>query len=191
MLFRSKEMGILRQRPVYSHEILTGFGDDWRFLAETALQVYERIDGSGYPHGLKRDEINEYARIIGLVDVYEAMIHSRPQRERFLHFSAIKEIIKTGKDKFARRYLKALVNIFSIFPLYSYIKLNSGAIGKVIGTHPDQPLRPMLKIIYDSRRHRLPAERIVDLPEHPLLNVVGSVEADELEDAGRLNGIEG
>ncbi|NOY70503.1 MAG: HD domain-containing protein [Deltaproteobacteria bacterium] len=179
-----KEMGILRQRPVYGHEILKRFGGTYRMLYETALQVYERIDGSGYPHGLRDDEINEYARIIGLVDVYEAMIHSRPQRERFLHFSAIKEIIKTGKEKFARRYLKALVNIFSIFPLYSYIKLNSGAIGRVIGTHPDHPLRPKLTILYDSRRKALHTERIVDLPDHPLLNIVDSFEAGELEAAG-------
>lgn len=180
--FTKKEMGIFRQRPVHGHEILSKFGGTHPWLAETALQVYERIDGSGYPHGLREDEINEYARIIGLVDVYEAMIHSRPQRERFLHFSAIKEIIKTGKEKFARRYLKALVNIFSIFPLYSYIELNSGAIGRVIGTHPDQPLRPRLQILYDSRRNTLPAARIVDLPEHPLLNIVGSVEAGAVEE---------
>jgi len=177
-----KEMGILRQRPVFSHEILSGLGDDWQYLAQTAIQVYERIDGSGYPYGLAGKEINEYARIIGLVDVYEALIHSRPQRERFLHFSAIKEIIKTGKAKFERRCLKALVNVFSIFPLYSYIKLNSGAIGMVIGTHPDRPLRPRLKIIYDSRGQRLPADRIVDLTEHPLLYIVDSVEVDSVDE---------
>ena len=181
----NQELGIFKQRPHYGYEILQAFKDDYPYLAQTAIQIHERIDGSGYPHGLRQDEIHDYAQIIGLVDVYEALIHSRPQRERFLHFKAVKEIIRTCKHKFQRRYLKALLNIFSIFPLYSFVELNSGAIGRVIRTHPDQPLRPALRIYYDSQKSRLLTERIVDLPEHPLLHIVDSInEEDMIQKAG-------
>ncbi len=175
-----KELGIFKQRPNYSYEILQAFKTDHPYLAQTAIQIHERIDGSGYPHGIQQDEIHDYAQIIGLVDVYEALIHSRPQRERFLHFSAIKEIIRTCKHKFQHRYLKALLNIFSIFPLYSFVELNSGAIGRVIMTHPEQPLRPKLRIYYDSQKSRLLTERIVDLPEHPLLYIVDSINEEDI-----------
>lgn len=177
-----EEFSIFKERPRYGYDILQVFNDDYPYLPECALQIHERIDGSGYPHGLQADEINEYAQIIGLVDIYEALIHSRPQREKILHFYAVKEIIKTGKDKFQQRFLKALLNTFSIFPLNSYVRLNSDAIGRVIQTYPDQPMRPKIQIIYDSQNKRVLTERYISLPEHSLLYIVDSVSEQELID---------
>lgn len=176
------EFKIFRDRPKKSYEILSALGEAYAPLAEIAVQVYEKIDGSGYPYGLKGEDIHEYAQIIGLVDMYEALIHSRPQREKLLHFSAVKEIIKTGKNVFQRRHLKALLSIFSIFPIYSYVRLNSDAIGKVIETYPDQPMRPKLQIVYDSQKRRVLTERIVNLPENPLLYIVNSISEEDLRE---------
>jgi len=175
-----EEENILRERPTYSYKILRSFGDQFAYLAECAAQVYERIDGSGYPRGLKGEEIHEYAQIIGLLDMYEALIHSRPQREKLTHFSAVKEIINTCKTRFQRGHLKSLLSIFTAFPIYSYVRLNSNAIGKVIETYPDQPMRPKLKIVYDSQKRKVLTERIVVLPENPLLNIVDSVPDSEI-----------
>lgn len=177
-----QEFQIFRERPKYSYDILASFGDKHAYLAECALQVYERIDGSGYPQGLKGDEIHEYAQIIGLVDIYEALIHSRPQREKLLHFTAVKEIIQTSKNCFQRKHLKTLLSIFSIFPIYSYVRLNSDAIGKVIETYPDQPMRPKLQIVYDSQKRRVLTERIINLPEHPLLHIMDSVSEEDIKE---------
>ena len=175
------EFKIFQERPNYSYKILKSLGDDYAYLAECAVQVNERLDGSGYPQGLKGDEIHEYAQIIGLVDMYEALIHSRPQREKFLHFIAVKEIIKTGKNLFQRNHLKALLNIFSIFPLHSYVRLNSNAIGRVIGTYPDLPMRPRIQVVFDSQQKGVLTERIVNLPDDPLLYIVDSVSDEELQ----------
>ena len=170
----------LKDRPNLGYEILKQFEDDYPFLAEGTLQVYEKIDGSGYPKGLMGDEINEYAQIVGLVDVYEALIHTRPQRQRLPHFFAVKEIIRTGKGKFKRVYLKALLNTFSIFPLLSYVRLNSKAIGQVIKTYSDQPMRPKVRVIYDSQKQRILTERVINLPENPLLYITDSISEEEL-----------
>ncbi|MBI9082872.1 MAG: HD domain-containing protein [Desulfobacterales bacterium] len=170
----------LKDRPNLGYEILKQFEDDYPFLAEGALQVYEKIDGSGYPKGLMGEEINEYAQIVGLVDVYEALIHTRPQRQRLPHFFAVKEIIRTGKGKFKQVYLKALLNTFSIFPLLSYVRLNSKAIGQVINTYSDQPMRPKIRVIYDSQKQRILTDRVINLPENPLLYITDSISEEEL-----------
>ena len=175
-----QEINIFRQRPNYSYKILQQVGADYAYLAEYAVQVYERLDGSGYPAGLKANEIHDYAQIIGLLDKYEALIHSRPQRDKLTPFAAAKEIINTGKDQFARKYLKALLNTFTVFPLYSYVRLNSDAIGKVIETYPDQPMRPKIRIEYDSQNQKVLADRIVALPEDSLLHIVDSVTDEEI-----------
>jgi HD-GYP domain-containing protein (c-di-GMP phosphodiesterase class II) len=169
------DLNIIRKRPEYSRSILKSNQDSPAFLADIALQVYEKTDGSGYPQGLKAEEIHAYAQIIGLVDIYEALIHTRPWREKFLHFSAIKEILKEFRNTFERNYLKALLAEFSIFPLYSYVQLNSEAIGRVIETYPDHPMRPRLNIVYDSQKKKVMTERMVNLPENPLLYIVDSV----------------
>ena len=177
-----QEVEILRERPNYSYKILRSFGDGFAYLAESAAQVYERIDGSGYPRAIRGDEIHEYAQIIGLLDMYEALIHSRPQREKLTHFTAVKEIINTCKNRFQRKHLKSLLSIFTAFPVYSFVRLNSNAIGKVIETYPEQPMRPKLQIIYDSQKRKVLTKRIIALPDNPLLNIVDSVSESEIQE---------
>ena len=174
------EKKMFRQRPNFSSKILRALGPKYAYLAECAVQVYERIDGSGYPRGLKADEMHEYAQIIGLLDMYESLIHSRPQRGKRTPFAAVKEIINTSKKHFQKHYLKALLAIFTAFPIHSYVRLNSDAIGKVIETYPDQPLRPKIQIIYDSQKRKVLTEKIIALPEDPLLHIIDSITENEI-----------
>jgi len=174
------ETKIFRQRPNLSSKILGTLEPQYAYLAECAAQVYERVDGSGYPRGLKAAEIHEYAQIIGLLDMYESLIHSRPQRPKRTPFAAVKEIIGTSKKQFRKEYLKALLSIFTAFPIHSYVKLNSDAIGKVIETYPDQPLRPKIQILYDSQKRKVLTEKIVALPEDPLLHIVDSINENQI-----------
>ena len=185
ILFKRKKLNkaekkLFKQRPNFSHKILRTLGNKYAYLAECAVQVYERIDGSGYPRGLKVDEMHEYAQIIGLLDIYESLIHSRPQREKVTPFAAVKEIINTSKNQFQQTYLKAHLNIFTAFPIHSYVRLNSDAIGKVIETYSDQPLRPIIQIIYDSQKRKVLTRKIVSLPENPLLHIIDSVSDEEI-----------
>jgi HD-GYP domain-containing protein (c-di-GMP phosphodiesterase class II) len=179
------EIKIFRQRPNFSSKILRTLGPEYAYLAECAVQVYERIDGSGYPRGLKANEMHEYAQIIGLLDMYESLIHSRPHRGKRTPFAAVKEIINTSKNHFQKEYLKALLSIFTAFPIHSYVRLNSDAIGKVIETYPDQPLRPKIQIVYDSQKRKVLTEKIVALPEDPLLHIIDSISENEI---GQLTG---
>ena len=174
------ETRVFRQRPDLSSKILRTLDARYAYLAECAVQVYERIDGSGYPRGLKADEMHEYAQIIGLLDMYESLIHSRPQRGKRTPFAAVKEIINTSKKHFRREYLKALLSIFTAFPLHSYVRLNSDAIGKVIETYPDQPLRPKIQILYDSQKRKVLTPKVIALPEDPLLHIVDSISENQI-----------
>lgn len=179
-VLNDREFKSLREAPNYGYEVLRSLREPYGYLAKCALQGHERIDGSGYPQGLKGNEINEYARIIGLVDVYEALTHSRPQRGKMHHYTAAKEILQSSLSAFDRNHIKTLINTFSFFPLHSYVKLNSKAIGRVIATHPNRPMRPKIQIIYDFQGKPVSRDRIfVDLAENPLLHITKSVSAEE------------
>jgi HD-GYP domain-containing protein (c-di-GMP phosphodiesterase class II) len=178
----AEELTLLRDRPNSASRILQCLGPEHGFIAESAGQIYERIDGSGHPRGLTADEIHEYAQIIGLLDLYEALVHSRPSREKLSFFEAVKYIFKSCKTQFQPRYMKSLLRVFTVFPIDSYVQLNSEAVGKVVETLPDQPMRPKLQIIFDSQRRQVLAERFIELTEAPLLNIVRSVTEREIRD---------
>jgi HD-GYP domain-containing protein (c-di-GMP phosphodiesterase class II) len=178
----AEELKTLKDRPNLAFTILQGLGSEGATLAEAAAQVYERLDGSGYPRGLQADEIHEFSKILGLLDLYEALVHSRPSRVRLSFFEAVKYIFKSCKTQFDRNYMKSLLRVFTVFPVHSYVQLNSEAVGRVIQTYPDQPMRPKLQIIMDSQRRKPLNPQIVNLPESPLLNIVRSISKKEIQD---------
>jgi HD-GYP domain-containing protein (c-di-GMP phosphodiesterase class II) len=177
---KDNELEVLRKYPHDSFDILQGLGDKYHYLAECALHVNEKLDGSGFPQGLQGDAINPYARIIGILELYEAMTHNRPQRQKLSHFEAVKEIIKTKKSAFQRELLKAFLNTFGIFPLHCLVKLNSGAVGRVIQTYEEQPLRPKIEIIVDAQNKRVKVPRTVDLREQQVLYIADALTEENL-----------
>jgi HD-GYP domain-containing protein (c-di-GMP phosphodiesterase class II) len=176
-----REIRVLKKGIQQSTTILMAFKHEWPYLAEVTAQIHERVDGSGFPRGLKAGEIHEYAQIIGLLHKYESLIHSRPQRGKRTPFAAVKEIIRSSKTRFEHKYLKALLNVFTVFPVQSYVRLNSNAIGRVIETYPDYPLRPKLKLAFDSQKRKVLTEQILDLQENPLLHIVDAVSDAEVK----------
>jgi len=74
------EFELIKEHPQRGYEILKDVEFPWP-LAQTVLQHHERIDGSGYPMGLKGDQIILEARIIAVADTVEAMSSHRPYRE--------------------------------------------------------------------------------------------------------------
>ncbi len=177
----ASEMQALKERPNLAFKILQGLGQEYAYLAECAAQVYERMDGTGYPQGLSAVEINEFAQVISLLDLYEALVHSRPNRDKLGFFDAVKYIFKSCKTQFQRSHMKALLRLFTVFPIHSYVRLNSDAIGKVVETYPDQPMRPKVRVVFDSQRRKVLTERMITLAEEPLLNIVACVSQKEIK----------
>lgn len=174
------EIETIKKHPEIGAEILGQMGEKYRWLAEAALQIHERSDGSGYPKGLEGEEISELASIIGLIDTYVAMIKKRPYRERFIQTDAIKSILQASKGLFPSGILKAFLNQISLFPVNTYVKLNNKSIGRVISTEINQPLRPTVEFLYDSQRKKMKKRNVVRLSDNPLLYIVESINEDEL-----------
>jgi HD-GYP domain-containing protein (c-di-GMP phosphodiesterase class II) len=175
-----QEFREIQRHPEIGADILSALSDKHRWLADVALQVHERADGSGYPKGLKEDQIHEYAYIIGLVDVYSAMIKDRPYRNRLEQNRAMRDVISYSKRRFPAKIVKVFLNQISFFPENSFVKLNDRSVGRVITTNPDFPLKPAVEILYDNLGNRLGESRIVDLSERPLLYVTGSVNEKDI-----------
>lgn len=174
------ERKIIKGHPEKSYEILMNLEDEYDWLAETALRVHERYDGSGYPSGLKGEEIPELSSIIGLVDTYIAMIRKRPHRDNFIQFEAIKSIVERNREQFSGRILKAFLNQISFFPINSYVRLNNGSIGRVVSILKDKPLRPTIELLIDSKGNKLTNKQVIRLDTNMLLFINMSINPDAM-----------
>ncbi len=177
-----EEMAVIKGHPEMSRRILIKLGDDYRWLADVALEIHERSDGSGYPKGLKGNEISEMASIIGLADTYVAMIKRRPYRDKFLQTDAIKTIIKEEKGLFPTEVLKVFLDRISLFPVNTLVRLNNKSIGRVISTDHNQPLRPIVELICDGHGHILKDRQVIRLCDNPLLHISESIDERALTD---------
>ena len=174
------EKATIREHPKHSYEILAQMGERYQWLAEVAVQVHERSDGSGYPYGLRGGEIYELSSIIGLVDVYVAMISDRPYRGKIVQTDAIKYIVEEVKGEFPAKIRKVFLNQISLFPVNTYIKLNNKSIGRVLTTDRHQPLRPTIELLYDSAGGKMERRDVIRLSENPLLYITESIHERDL-----------
>jgi response regulator RpfG family c-di-GMP phosphodiesterase len=165
-----------QRHPQISADMLSGLNENYGWLPTVVLQVHERADGSGYPFGLKQEEIHEYSFIIGLADMYLDMISAGPGIEPH---AAIREILDTAQQEFPTTVVKNFVNQVSFFPLGSYVKLNDRSIGRVVNTNPDYPLRPTVEVLNDGAGATVSSTRVVDLSQQILLYITGSVDETE------------
>lgn len=165
------EFDQIRKHPTYSYELLKHLEKDYPFVVEAAYQEQEREDGSGYPQGLKSENICEFAKVIGIADVFEALVHGRAYRDGFITYHAIQKIIENKSKQFNVKIIRGLVNSVSMFPVGSYVKLSSDEIARVITVNRLRPVRPVVEVIEDADGRKLKTPLRINLEEEPLLYI--------------------
>lgn len=106
----SEEFKLIQQHPTFGGKILR----EVDFLKDVAMiveQHHERIDGNGYPNGLKENQISMEAKIIAVVDAYDAMTVIRPYRRALLQSEAIQELLDNRKTQFDSEIVDIFVNL--------------------------------------------------------------------------------
>lgn len=105
------EFNIIKTHPANGYQILKNVEFPWP-VAEVAYQHHERLNGSGYPQGLKGDDILLEARIIAVADVIESMATSRPYRHALGLDVALAEIEKNAGVLYDKHVVKAAITLF-------------------------------------------------------------------------------
>ncbi len=171
-----EEFKCVKDHPLLGAQALAYLKDFGKSAADASRQHHERADGSGYPGGLKAEALSDYAKIVAIADVYEAMTHKRAYRQRFLSLETV-QVILDAKNKFDQRLIKLLIDRVGIFPVGSMVKISSRETARVIKINPGIPLRPVVRITQDAEGRRPPSEKIFDLSAHPTVYVKGEERA--------------
>jgi HD-GYP domain-containing protein (c-di-GMP phosphodiesterase class II) len=138
------------------------------------------MHGQGYPAGLVGRAIDPLAQVIGLADVFEALSHPRAYRSPYTALEALEQVSEMKGEYFEVGVVAALVNEISAFPLDSYVQLSTGAIAQVIGTNPENILRPEVLVRWDADWTPLDPPRRLDLAEKPEVTVARALLEAEL-----------
>ena len=170
------ERTLIEQHPELGYEAAKRTGNEYMWLAELIRQAHERINGLGYPARLKGRQISEMALIIGVSDVFDALISDRPYRRRLFPHEAIKELLVAERATFPREIIKALVEQLSMYPLGTTVRLSTGETGTVVGVNVRYPLRPIVKV-EEMDGSDNPESRRVDLSLTPLVGVIEALNA--------------
>lgn len=163
------ELALIRQAPENAVKYLKSCHVPHENILLAAEQAAERYDGSG-PQGLSGHDIAWIARVVGLLSMFEALIHIRPYRPRLLPRDAIRELVNRHKKAFDPVLLKALIEAVSLYPVGTFVQLNTGEIGQVTMVHSKFPLRPVVYINMDKQGNPITA-REIDLKLQPNLMI--------------------
>jgi hypothetical protein len=172
------ERMLIEQHPELGYQTIRKAGQKYDWLAQVVRQAHERWNGQGYPNKLKGRQICEFAQIIGVVDVFDALVSPRGYRRRFFPYEAVRELIVAERTAFPREVVKALVEQLSAYPLGTSVRLTTGEVGSVMRINTRYPLRPVVWIEGDAAYSQ--EGRQLDLSLTPLVSVIETLEPPDV-----------
>lgn len=143
-----EEFELVCRHPQLGFDILSMCKDVSLVSAKIALQHHERYNGSGYPKGLKGSQVHEFARITGIVDVYDALTADRVYRRAYPPNEAFEMLAGSGNFTHDYRLVKAFLANVAIYPVGTIVKLNSGDVGVVTGSERGYSHQPRVRLLY-------------------------------------------
>ncbi len=142
------EITTINMHPLYGYEIFKK-SNIYHGLAGTIIaQHHEKYNGQGYPYGLKEDEINPMAQIVGIADIYDALTSDRPYRKAYHPHEAVEMIMTWGNDLFDIEILQSFLAVIAAYPIGYQVMLSSGESGLVVGNNPGFTLHPIVRVLH-------------------------------------------
>ena len=157
-----EEFLIMRQHTIEGHKLLNEEGGASTLPIDVALNHHERPDGRGYPRGLKEGEVSEFARIISIVDAYDAITSDRCYSKAVSPVDAQKEIYQNRGKQFDEEYALAFMQAIGPYPPGTIVELRNGMVGIVLAGRRKFRHLPTIIILRDAEKQAID-EQTTDL----------------------------
>ena len=165
---------LISLHPIWSKEIIQ-MQPGYDFLVSLiALQHHERMDGSGYPYGLKGEDIYFLSRICACADVYDALTVDRPYRKRFSYAEALEYLMGNSSNLFDLQVVTTMIRHIAPYPVGEVVKLTNGETAVVVRLNEGLPIRPVVRVIKDKEGKDLSKPRDIDLMKELTIAIIGS-----------------
>lgn len=155
-----EEFEIIKLHTVSGYEALKEVTSISEASKQIILQHHERLDGSGYPDGIMGYEASEYAKIVSIADVYDALTTDRVYRKKWPTNKAIDYLIENGGTKFDPDLVRIFIQQVAVYPNGSLVRLSDGMIGIVEQQNQNAPLRPIIRVIENKNGEKIKPYRL-------------------------------
>jgi HD-GYP domain-containing protein (c-di-GMP phosphodiesterase class II) len=161
----------MKQHPLHTFELLGKMQRLSDAVRVAAAQVHEKLDGSGYPLGLKEEAIHPYAKVLHVADAYVSLTEETWGRPAFIPYDAMVYLLSQVRTRSVSiDAVRALLNVVALFPIGSHVELSDGSEARVIRRGKGVYTEPVVQRVGADRTLRIDANHssIVDLSQSDL-----------------------
>ena len=153
-----REFAIMKRHVLDGAEILRRTPDITPLAPIVAFEHHLRVDGTGYPAGVKRPSLNLATMLTSISDVYDAMRSQRHYQQSFPSERILAVLQRKDRQEFEPHLVRRFVQLMGIYPVGTMVRLNTGAMAVVLKAYPLDPTRPRVRVVFapDGRRLELP-----------------------------------
>lgn len=162
------EFVVMKSHVNHSTDILRQMTGLSELSIAVAAMHHERLDGGGYPQGLTSAQLPRYARMIAIVDTYDAITATRCYKAGQTNLTAFKILRKDSHSHFDAELVTKFIQAIGVYPVGSLVKLKSQKLAIVTESNWDEPAKPKVKVFYHCRFARHIEVQTLDLasPRH-------------------------
>jgi len=161
-----EEFGIMRQHVVHSYQILKAQEGVSSVMLDIARNHHERLDGKGYPNQLKGEQLSETTRMANIVDCYDALTADRVYKSGMPPTAAFRILLAGVDTQFDKVLVEKFIRCMGVYPVGTAVKLKSGRLGVVVQRNSEKPLKPVVKVIFNTLTNTHTEVRLLDLSKY-------------------------
>lgn len=160
------EFKIMKLHSIEGRKLLMANGQVPAAAVDVAYAHHERMDGCGYPRGLKASQIPFFAKIIAVVDAYDAINSDRVYSKGRSTMEALRILFDEVNTQFDEDVVLAFIRMIGIFPPGEIVELSNSEVAIIIACAPDHKLKPRLLLVLDSDKKPC-KPKVIDLIMNP------------------------
>lgn len=146
-VFEPEELLEMRRHAEGGYELIRNLPELSGVVKSIVLKHHEKLDGSGYPKGIRGEEIPDYVRIVTVADMFDAMTSDRIYRKRMAVHVALEYLMTECVSKIDKNIYECLTRKVIFFPPGTIVSLNEGSRAIVTHYNDSAPTRPKIRII--------------------------------------------
>ncbi|WP_404365459.1 HD-GYP domain-containing protein [Marinobacter sp.] len=157
------EFQIMKEHARHSRDLLQATEGIGELTVLTAAQHHERMDGSGYPEGLKGAEISIHGRMVAIADVYDAITSDRVYHRSMTPSQGLKKLLEWSGDHLDGELVRQFIRCIGLYPVGSLVLLESGRLGVVVESNEADQRLPVVRVMYHTRFRMPITVKTIDL----------------------------
>lgn len=158
----NEEYQLIKTHAEHGRQLLLSKSDVPPVTVDVAYSHHEHLNGKGYPRGISAEKIPYFAKIVSIVDAFDAITSDRVYSDARSTLEALRILYDCRGAQFDEEIVRAFIRLVGIYPPGHIAELTNGEVGIILSCPRNNKLRPKL-IIVRNKEKKLCTERVIDL----------------------------